>query len=169
MKSDEKLTAMITTTDFSIDEIEAYITTKGLYYNFVAHVFVSISNLNKEEMLRVANLSAELSNRNNYFITFWQRASLALYHRNTEHRDRTMFNELLNKINIQNHRSKENFKLFLSILAARHCLILNEFIIMVVKTCVMACPGSNLYLKDMFGCSYGFGNSCDCGKELVED
>ena len=96
-------------------------------------------------MLRVANLCAELSNRNNILITFWQRASHALYHRNTEiTRDKTMFNELLDKIDIQNHRCRENFKLFLSILVARHCLILNEFIIMVVKTCVMACPGSKL-------------------------
>jgi hypothetical protein len=94
-------------------------------------------------MLRVANLCAELSNRNNILIIFWQNASKALYHRNTElTREKIMFNELLNKINIQNSKSRENFKLFLSILAARHCLILNEFIIMVVKTCVMACPGS---------------------------
>lgn len=94
-------------------------------------------------MLRVANLCAELSNRNNILITFWQGASKALYHRNTEMtREKTMFNELPNKIDIANSRSRENFKLFLSILASRHCLILNEFVIMVVKTCVMACPGS---------------------------
>lgn len=106
-------------------------------------MFVSISNLNKEEMLRVANLCAELSNRNSLFISFWQNASKALYHRNTDlTREKTTFNELLNKINIQNARSRENFKIFLSVLTARHCLILNEFIIMVVKTCVMACPGS---------------------------
>ena len=98
-------------------------------------------------MLRVANLCAELSNRNNIFIGFWQNASRALYHRNTElTREKIMFNELLSKINIQNNKSRENFKLFLSILAARHCLILNEFIIMVVKTCVMACPGSKLLI-----------------------
>ncbi len=145
MKSDEKLTSMITTSDYTIDEIESYITNKGLYYNFVAHVFISISNLSKEEMLRVANLCAELSNRNNVFISFWQNASKALYHRNTDlTREKTTFNELLNKINIQNSRSRENFKIFLSILTARHCLILNDFIIMVVKTCVMACPGSML-------------------------
>jgi hypothetical protein len=52
-------------------------------------------------MLRVANLCAELSNRNSILITFWQNASKALYHRNTEiTRDKNMFNELLNKINV---------------------------------------------------------------------
>ncbi len=41
---------------------------------------------------------------------------------------------------IQNPRCKENFKLFLCTLTSRHCLILNDFVIMVVKTVVMACP-----------------------------
>lgn len=99
----------------------------------------------------MANLCAELSNRNNVLIAFWQQASKALYHRNTEMpRERSMFNELPAKINIQNARSRENFKLFLSILAARNCLILNEFIIMVVKTCVMACPGSTYFILFFF-------------------
>jgi len=53
-------------------------------------------------MLRVANLCAELSNRNNILITFWTNASKALYHRNTEiSREKTMFYELLNKINVK--------------------------------------------------------------------
>ena len=52
-------------------------------------------------MLRVANLCAELSNRNNILIKFWQNASQALYHRNTEQpREKIMFNELLNKIKV---------------------------------------------------------------------
>jgi hypothetical protein len=142
MKSDELLTSMITTTDHTIDEIEHYINSKSLYYNFVAHVFVSISNLNKDEMLRVANLCAELTSRSSILIAFWHNATKVLHQRNTEPtRERAMFSELLNKINIQIPCCKENFKLFLSILASRHCLILNELIIMVVKTCVMACPG----------------------------
>jgi hypothetical protein len=49
MRSDELLTSMIFTTDHTIDEIETYISSKNLYYNFVAHVFVSIPNLNKDE------------------------------------------------------------------------------------------------------------------------
>ena len=93
-------------------------------------------------MLRVANLCAELTSRCNVLITFWHNASKALHQRNTEPtREKAMFSELLNKINIQIPRCKENFKLFLSILAARHCLILNDLIVMVVKTCVIACPG----------------------------
>lgn len=143
MRPDDTLTSYISNTEnHTIEEIENYITKNNCYYNFVAHVFVSLSNLVKDETIRMANLCAELSNRNNLLITFWQQASKALYHRNTEMpRERSMFNELPSKINIQNKRSRENFKLFLSILAARNCLILNEFIIMVVKTCVMACPG----------------------------
>lgn len=93
-------------------------------------------------MLRVANLCAELTSRCNILIAFWHNASKALHQRNTEPtREKAMFSELLNKINIQIPRCKENFKLFLSILAARHCLILNDLIVMVVKTCVIACPG----------------------------
>jgi len=50
-------------------------------------------------MLRVANLCAELSNRNKILITFWTNASKAVYHRNTEiSREKTIFYELLNKI-----------------------------------------------------------------------
>ena len=49
MRSDEMLTSMIFTTDHTIDDIESYISSKNLYYNFVAHVFVSIPNLNKDE------------------------------------------------------------------------------------------------------------------------
>ncbi|CAF0769772.1 unnamed protein product, partial [Brachionus calyciflorus] len=142
MRSDELLTSMITTTDHTIDEIENYIVSRNLYYNFVAHVFLSLSSLSKDDMLRVSNLCVELTSRCNVLITFWQNATKALHHRNTEPtKEKAMFNELLNKINIQNPKCKENFKLFLSILASRHCLILNDLIIMVVKTCVMACPG----------------------------
>jgi len=91
-------------------------------------------------MLRVANLCAELTSRCNILIAFWHNASKALHQRNTEPtREKAMFSELLNKINIQIPRCKENFKLFLSILAARHCLILNDLIVMVVKTCVKTC------------------------------
>ena len=49
MRSDELLTSMIFTTDHTIDEIENYITTKVFFYNFVAHVFVAIPNLVKDE------------------------------------------------------------------------------------------------------------------------
>jgi hypothetical protein len=156
MRQDDLLVAMITTCDYTLDEIEAYLSTKGLYYNFVAHVFVSLSNLNREEMFRVAHLCVELTSRCSILIAFWQNAIKALYQRNTDTsggggggsagssgsggREKIMFNELLNKIDIQSPLALENFKLFLSTLTARHCLILNDFILIVVKTCVMACP-----------------------------
>jgi hypothetical protein len=139
MKHDELLTAMILTTNHTVEEIETYILKSGCYYNFVAHVFVSISNLNRDEMLRVANLCAELTSRHVVLVTYLQYAIKAL-HRNTEANKDKLFVELPSKINLSNARCKENFKLFLGMLAARHCVILNEFIITVVKTCVMACP-----------------------------
>ena len=121
-------------------------------------------------MLRVANLCSELTCRNGILTAFWQNATKALFNRNQEPKEKVMFNELLSKISvsgqlglletshglesnrslnpvlpfpfkIQNPKSLENFKLFLSVLAARHCFALNDFIIIVVKTCVMACPG----------------------------
>lgn len=53
-------------------------------------------------MLRVANLSAELTSRCNILIPFWQNASKSLHHRNTEpSKEKAMFSELLNKINVK--------------------------------------------------------------------
>ncbi len=145
MKSDETLISMFTTSDHTINEIESYLVTKNFYYNFVAHVFVSMSNSNmsKDDMLRLANLCAELSCRLNILIPLWHSALRTLLHRDAEPtKEKTiLFRELLNKINIQNPKCKENFKLFLSIMASRHCLLMTEFIINVVKTCVMAVPG----------------------------
>lgn len=73
-KPDEVLMSMITTTEWvskfplllsynhflnnsffvgllshSVEEIDNYITSKNLYYNFVAHVFLHLANMNKDE------------------------------------------------------------------------------------------------------------------------
>lgn len=122
-------------------------------------------------MLRVANLCAELTSRNHVFLPLWHQAAKSLHHRNMDSsRDRISFNDYFTKIpvahfclvlifkitifyflsisiyiffyQIQTQKCRENFKTFLSILASRHCIVLNELIILVVRICVMACPGS---------------------------
>lgn len=97
-------------------------------------------------MLRVANLCAELTSRNQVLMPFWNQAAKSLHHRAADSpRDRVSFNDYFTKIPIQTQKCKENFKTFLAILASRHCIVLNELIIMVVRVCVMACPGSKLF------------------------
>ena len=50
-------------------------------------------------MLRVANLCAELTSRNQILTVLWQHASKALFHRNSE-KEKIYFTELSNKINV---------------------------------------------------------------------
>ena len=161
MRGDDTLAAMLRDTEHTIDEIEAYVTSQNCYYNFVGHAFVLVGSLKSDgELVRVAMLCAELTARCHVLVGYWHNAAKALHHRSTDAamaaagstpgagannatnnaKQVNMYSELIAKCNVQTPRAKHNYKLFLCMLAARHCLVLNELIIMVVRICVMACP-----------------------------
>jgi hypothetical protein len=119
--------------------------------------------------MRVSNLCAEMTSRLFYLMHLWHNAIKALCHRSNDPKEKTMFSELVAKINVSpilclktirvtSHRShkfleyiislfqiqktsvQENFQIFFCSLAALNCLVLQEFTILIVRTCVLASP-----------------------------
>lgn len=149
MKLDEVLTALIHYNSHTVDEIEQYMVNNKCYYNFVAHVFISVTKVSKQdELIRLANLSCELTSRCLILVPLWNIALKMLVHddchgsqnqsSSESSRDKSagMFHELKNRIDLSDVKIRESFKLFLCTLASRHSLFLTDFYLSIIKVYV---------------------------------
>lgn len=143
---------LVSNQEYNIDLIEAYLHkdfNKGNfnyynYFNFVANIFQYITSISREDVLRIAYLCSEVTNKFYLLIQLWTNAFKAVCQRpDPNQREKLMYFDLAAKINMSDIRVQENLKLFCSHLVALNCVNLNDLTIVIVKSCVMAANKSS--------------------------